>query len=524
MNKTLRTLLALTLVLALAMGLVSVAEAKTATRITMSRRALSMDWGTRYTLAVTVTPTNASDKGTIAWESSDPLTVSVQADASTRKATVTVRGKAGAEPYPAAPVVITATTSQGKTATCTITIKQIDVKSISVSPSSKTVYLTQSSPTYPMPAPSFNPSVAGDQLSYSWSTNNDKVATVDAGGLVTFTGEGTARITATYASGTVTTSDYCTFTVKPIRVKSISLDTTINYLDQGESFQLNAKVTSSVSGKLPSYPKVTWSSADKSVADVDEDGKVTAKGKSGIVRITASVDKAPYVRSASCLVYVRDVSPTRVTITAGGDCVLGGDPRKGNGVLTARSTQERYQKLISANGPQYPFEKVAKLFASNGPDGRDQSVHRQPGGLSDLQGRLGHRHRQKVPLPRQSRKRAGAEASGDRRRQHRQQPHRRLRRIQLQEYRRQRHYLQRQGVKRSRALRLQPLLRRQLRACQDGGRQAHRLLRHPGQPAAAVSAGKPSQEGSRTTTTWTCWCSPSIGRDRRSTSGPSPPP
>lgn len=371
MKRTLRTLLALTLVLGLMAGLMSVAEAKTATRITMSRRTLSMDWGTRYTLAVTVTPTNASDKSTIVWNSSDPALIQVQADASSRKALVTVRGKASLdEPYPLTPVVITATTSMGKTTTCTITLKQIDVKSISVSPSSKTVYLTKSQPTYQMPKPTFNPSLAGDQVSYTWSTGNAAVATVDAAtGLVTFTGEGTARITATYTSGVVTASDFCTFVVKPIRVKSISLDKTTLYMGQGESFQLTGKLISAVSGKIPSYDKITWSSADESIAKVDkDDGTITAQGKSGIVKITATVDKAPYTKSASCMVYVRENNPTRVTITAAGDCVLGGDPRTTG--ITARSTQRNYERIIAANGDLYPFEKVAKLFAPIGGTGR----------------------------------------------------------------------------------------------------------------------------------------------------------
>jgi len=491
LKRTLRTLLVLTLVLGLMAGLMSVAEAKTATRITMGRRTLSMDWGTRYTLTVTVTPTNASDKSAIVWGSSDPALIQVQADTSSRKALVTVRAKASLdEPYPLAPVVITTTTSMGKTATCAITLKQIDVKSISVSPSSKAVYLTQSQPTYQMPKPTFNPSLAGDQLSYTWSTSNAAVATVDAAtGLVTFTGEGTARIIATYTSGAVVVSDYCTFTVKPIRVKSISLDKTTLYMGQGKSFQLTEKLISAVSGKIPSYDKVTWTSADESIAKVDkDDGTVTAQSNSGKVKITASVDKGNYVKTASCLVYVRDASPVRVTITAGGDCVLGGDPRKSG--ITARSTQARYQSLIRANGPTYPFEKITKLFGPTGgtgapnlsivnlevclttKGGSNPTTDRKfvfRGDPSNAQAfavgidiaNIANNHSADFGMSSfdntasSVKKYSDAEPSGYN----------------------------------------QPLQRRQLRTRQGSGRQTHRLLRHSGQPGAAVSGGKPHQEG-----------------------------
>lgn len=370
MKKTLRTLMVLTLVLGLMLGFMSVAEAKAATRIAMSRRTLSMDWGTRYQLAVTVSPSNASDKNAIQWSKTDPDSVieSIVPDASTRKAWVTVRNKAGGEAYPLTPVYVIATTSMGRKATCTITLKQVLVKSISVSPSSKTVYLTPSQPTYKMNPPTFNPSVAGDRVSYTWSSNNNNVATVDPDGTVHFVSEGTARIIATYQSGTVTASDDCKFTVKPVRVKAFSLSETTHYMGQNENFTLAPKITSSVGSLAPSYGKVSWKSADESIAKVDEHGVVTAQGKSGIVKITASVDVAPYTRAADCLVYVRDSNPVKVTITAGGDCVLGGDPRTTG--ITARSSQRAYENLIKGK-PLYPFARVQKLFAPTGATGHE---------------------------------------------------------------------------------------------------------------------------------------------------------
>jgi poly-gamma-glutamate synthesis protein (capsule biosynthesis protein) len=364
-------LLAIVLALGLVLGMAAIAEAKNATRLTMSRRTLIMDWGTRFTLSVSVTPSNASDRGAISWVSDNPL-VQVTPDASTpRKATVAVALQEDGVPYPTVPVVVTASTPGGITATCRITLKQIGVKSISVSPSAKTVYLTKSDPTHTMQTPTFylaGTPVTGVPLPCVWSTNNKNVADVDPDtGLVTFTGEGTARITATYAPGI---SDYCVFTVKPIRVKSVAIKKGGNpadvlYFDEDDKFTLSAALTSAVGGKRPSYDKVQWKSSDSSVVEVgDSDGddcQFTC-GASGKATITATTDTGRYVKSATCTVYVRDTNPTTLTITAGGDCVLGGDPRTTG--ITARSTQREYEK-IAAN-PGYPFEKISALFNDRG--------------------------------------------------------------------------------------------------------------------------------------------------------------
>jgi len=371
-KRTLRTLVVLALVMGLALGIASVAEAKNATRITMNRRALTMDWNTMFTLGVSLTPTKASDRGRIVWDKVNDVNdviLSITPDASSRRAVVRVRARAGEEPYPTAPILVTATSSvTGRKATCAITLKPVNVRYISVSPAARTVYLTESEPNFQMPKPYFaftGSPVTSDQLSYTWSSDNLNVATVSADGLVTFVGEGTARIRATYTSGTTTLWDDCRFVVRPIRVRSIALSESTHYMDQGESFPLLTTVTSTSSRLASYYREITWKSEDTTIATV-ENGVVEAGSKSGIVKITAFVDRAPYVKSASCMVYVRETNPTHVTITAGGDCVLGGDPRTSG--ITARSTQRNYEKLIATNGVlhAYPFAKIAKLFDERG--------------------------------------------------------------------------------------------------------------------------------------------------------------
>lgn len=78
-------------------------------------------------------------------------------------------------------------------------------------------------------------------------------------------------------------------------VTKISLNKTSKCLYGSETFTLKATVTA----KAPSKA-VSWTSADKSIAEVSSSGKVTAKGK-GTVKITA---KAHNGVTTSCLVTV----------------------------------------------------------------------------------------------------------------------------------------------------------------------------------------------------------------------------
>ena len=367
MKRNPKTLLTLALILALTIGIASVAQAKTASRLTMSRRTLKMDWGTGYALSVTPTPSNASDKNQILWESSLPMLVSVTADAGNpRKATVKVADFETGFVYPQNPIIITASTPSGKAAACTITLGSVYVQSISVTPAAKTVYYTSSVPTYSGLRCAFVPSVAGGQ-SVTWSTSDVKIATVDADtGVVTFTGDGVVRITATCTSSGRTLTNSCRFTVKPIRVKSISLSSNKEspYVNIGETITLTPTVKSASGSLHASYEKVTWTTTSAAIASVS-DGVVTPIA-SGIADITASTDEGR--KTATYRVYVRDAHPTMLTITAGGDCVLGGDPRTTG--IVARSSQRYYESLVSQSGdPLYPFAKIKKLFSETGATG-----------------------------------------------------------------------------------------------------------------------------------------------------------
>lgn len=144
----------------------------------------------------------------------------------------------------------------------------------------------------------------------SWSVNNDVVTISGTGTSVTVTAvkAGTATITATAggetASCTVTVTDSYTVEISPTQVSLASV---------GQQKQLTAKVKNGNDIVTPT-PTITWKSNNTSVATVDQNGLVTAKG-SGTTTITASSANAT---PATCTVTVSnplvlETSTTKLT-------------------------------------------------------------------------------------------------------------------------------------------------------------------------------------------------------------------
>jgi Bacterial surface proteins containing Ig-like domains len=131
--------------------------------------------------------------------------------------------------------------------------------------------------------------------SYTWESDDEGVASVDASGKVTGISSGTAnisvndgyntalcivRVKGTAPAGTGTTASGSAV----ISREDITLKT-------GEQYTLKVSGTSSAA---------TWDTADNSVATVNENGTVTGKS-SGMTKITAAVDG----QTLTCIVRVR---------------------------------------------------------------------------------------------------------------------------------------------------------------------------------------------------------------------------
>ncbi|MCD7839817.1 MAG: Ig-like domain-containing protein [Erysipelotrichaceae bacterium] len=123
--------------------------------------------------------------------------------------------------------------------------------------------------------------------SFTWSSDNERVATVDSSGTVTAQGVGNATITAKLTSATYgeLTITY-TITVPEIPITSIDIGNDFE-LNVGSSKTLEATISPS---NTTDDTTITWSSSDTSVATVDSTGKVTAISN-GDATITAETSK-----------------------------------------------------------------------------------------------------------------------------------------------------------------------------------------------------------------------------------------
>ena len=272
-------------------------------KVSLNKSATTLTEGESETLTATITPSNATGDKTVKWSSSNETVAAVDSNG---KVTAKKAGTA----------VITATSSNGKTAGCTVTVKQKEIAITGISLNKSTTSLTEGeSETL---TATITPSNATGDKTVKWSSSNETVAAVDSNGKVTAKKAGTAVITATSSNGKTAG---CTVTVKQkeIVITGISLNKSTTSLTEGESETLTATITPS---NATGDKTVKWSSSNETVAAVDSNGKVTAK-KAGTAVITATSSNG---KTASCTVTVkqkdtytglRDVNGTLTYFTNG---------------------------------------------------------------------------------------------------------------------------------------------------------------------------------------------------------------
>lgn len=129
-----------------------------------------------------------------------------------------------------------------------------------------------------------------------WSSSNESVLTVDANGLVTAVGDGTASITAT-VDGVSATTDAITVTTPVVKVSGVKLSASnLKLAVGGEPSTLTAAVEpDNATNKI-----LSWSSSDPTVATV-ADG-VVIPVKAGAATITVITEDGEH--SATCKVTV----------------------------------------------------------------------------------------------------------------------------------------------------------------------------------------------------------------------------
>jgi len=231
-----------------------------ATGITLDRNTLALNVDETYQLTANLTPENASYQ-TLIWSACPDSVATVNSNG---LVTALAEGTA----------TITVTTEDGShTDSCTVTVTTVAVTGVSLDRETLALNISD---TFQL-TPALTPENATNR-NIGWSTDEASVATVDQNGLVTALAEGSAVITVTTEDGDHT--DSCTVTVTRIAVTGVTIDEERKILHSG-SYQLEAEVFPADA----TYPEVTWTSSDNTVATVDENGMVTAVG-TGITLIT----------------------------------------------------------------------------------------------------------------------------------------------------------------------------------------------------------------------------------------------
>ena len=248
--------------------------------IALNKSTTKIDIDQSETLTVIYDPGNTSDNRDISWTSSDDTVASVD-----QNGVVTAHKKGKA--------TITATGFGGVKATCTVQVL-IPMTAITFDNSAVTI------PRGTRQKVPFTVSPSNTTDTYTVTSSNESVATVDKFGNVTAKKIGTAVITVTSSRGLEQT---CVVTVNS-PASSITLSEDSKALFVGKTFTLTTEMS-----PKDTTDGVTWTSSDEDVAVVTPNGLVTAISK-GNATITATADSGV---SANCEVTVEsDIAATTI--------------------------------------------------------------------------------------------------------------------------------------------------------------------------------------------------------------------
>lgn len=273
---------------------VTVKQPVTGVSITSANGSNTVNAGDTLQLTAKVSPSNASDTS-VTWSSNSTGIAQVST-------TGLVTGVA------AGTAVITAKANDGsnQSATFTVTVTKKVIKVTKISLSASTL-LTKVGYTKKITA-TVTPTNA-DNREVTWSSSAPTVASVDQSGNITAKSVGNATITVTAKDGSGVTAT-CWVNVTDIKVTGITLNKTTLNIKTGATEQLTAKVQPTDA----TNSKVTWSSNEPTVAEVDQTGMITAKKEgSAVITVTAQDGSG---KTATCQVNVTDIKVSGITLSA----------------------------------------------------------------------------------------------------------------------------------------------------------------------------------------------------------------
>ena len=233
---------------------------KLVTSVILDESELTIEKGFTAQLNATVAPDDADNLG-LTWTSDNE-----------EVATVDENGLVTAVSVGEANITATAVDGSGVTATCKVTVTPKLVTSVILDESELTIEKNFTEQLTATVAPD-----DADNLSLTWTSDNEEVATVDENGLVTAVGEGTATITATANDGSGVSAS-CMVTV--------TFTNGIANVEASEIKVLAAGGRITVSGK----------SQDETVSVYDTGGRLLYHGESDVIDVPR---KAMYIVTVS---------------------------------------------------------------------------------------------------------------------------------------------------------------------------------------------------------------------------------
>ena len=318
--------------------------------ITLNHPSISLSPGSSQALTATVYPSNADDKS-YTWSSDKPEVAAVNSSG-----LVTAKANGAA-------IITAKTTDGGITASCTVTVTT-PASGVTVTPESVVMNKGETKQLSAVVAPS-----SATNKSVTWTSDNPGVASANSSGLVTAVSDGTAVITAKTSSGGYT--DTCKVTVKT-PVSGISISSSSIELNKGETQQLTATVTPPDA----TNKKVVWSSTDDAIAEVSQNGTVTAAG-GGTTVVTATTEDGSY--SAKCSVVVNvpvtgiQFNDTSSSVGVGNETRLGytiTPPDATNKTVTWQSSDAAVAWIDEATGIVTPISPGGAEITATTEDGR----------------------------------------------------------------------------------------------------------------------------------------------------------
>ncbi len=203
-----------------------------------------------------------------------------------------------------------------------------------------------------------------DNLTFTYKSSNETVATVDKNGLVTPLKAGTATITVT-AQAVVTTNGMALFTTRAtakctvtvtdnsIPATNIELDTYSKTMTVGEKAKLTATVKPD-----DSTDKVTWKSKNDKIVSVDENGNITALA-TGTTEITATAGSV----SAVCKVTVEGVKVSEVKLDKTSVSLKAGETEQLTATVTPDNATDKTVTWTSSKPTVAAVDENGKITA-----------------------------------------------------------------------------------------------------------------------------------------------------------------